>query len=282
MLSPDDYIIKRFSGIALMILLMGAHPVQCQVSILDSAFTFMAGRVKTGNALNIISRQTGYYFTFDSKLIDTERKSDFSFRSTRLRVILDSLLHNDSLSYSVINKYIIIFKVAPPPPPIGKSDDLKDSYITGTITDSETGEPLPYATLGIIRTGKGTVTNSNGEFGMRITRDCINDSLTISFLGYINRRIPVKEALGNRFNIKMMREFVSIPEIIIKNQAPQEIIRRAYNAIVRNYGNTPASMTAFYREAVMKKNLLQIYSEAVLKIYKSSYSTDFPSDQIKI
>jgi hypothetical protein len=39
---------------------------------------------------------------------------------------------------------------------------------------------------------------------------------------------------------------------------------------------------AFYREAVTKKNLLQIYSEAILQIYKSGYSTPFPGDQIKI
>jgi CarboxypepD_reg-like domain len=282
MLSPDAYIIKRFSGIALMFLLIATHPVQCQVSILDSVFTFRAGKEKIGNALNIISRQTGYYFTFDSKLIDTERKSDFTFMSTRLRVILDSLLKNDSLRYSVINKYIIIYKVAPPPPSAGEPGDQETAYITGTITDSETGEPLPFATLGIIRSGKGTVTNSNGEFGMKITSDCINDSLAVSFLGYINRRIPVREALGNRFNIKMKREFISIQEIIIKSQAPQEILRRAYNTIGRNYGSTPALMSGFYREAVMKKNLLQIYSEAILQIYKSAYTSGFPGDQIKI
>jgi hypothetical protein len=261
---------------------MCTHPAQGQLSILDSVYTFRAGWVKTGNALNLITRQTGCYFTFDSKLINTERKSDLSFRATKLRTILDSLLNNDSLRYSVINKYIIIYKVSPPARLPEEPGQIGTNYISGTITDYETGEPLPFATLGIIRKGRGTVTNSNGEFGMKITRDCLNDSLTVSYLGYINRRIPVRQAVGNRFNIRMRREFISIPEIIIKNQAPQEILRRAYNAISRNYGSTPASMMAFYREAVTKKNLLQIYSEAILQIYKSGYSTPFPGDQIKI
>jgi hypothetical protein len=282
MLSPDDHIVKRLSGIALMFLLMGTHPAHCQVGILDSVYTFRAGRVKTGTALNIISRQTGYYFTFDSKLIDTERKNDFHFRETKLSTILDSLLSNDSLRYSVINKYIIIYKVAPQVILSQEPGQIETNYISGTITDYETGEPLPFATIGIIRKGRGTVTNASGEFGMKITRDCLNDSLNVSYLGYINRTIPVRQALGNKFNIKMRREFISIPEIIIKNQAPQEILRRAYNAINRNYGSTPASMLAFYREAVTRKNLLQIYSEAILQIYKSGYSAVFPGDQIKI
>jgi len=280
--SPEDHIVKRLSGIALMFLLIGIHPVLSQVSILDSVYTFRAGRIKTGTALNIISRQTGYYFTFDSKLIDAERKSDFSFRQKKLRVILDSLLDNDSLRYSVINKYIIIYKVAPSLPVMKEKEQWETRSVSGKITDYETGDPLPFATLGIIRTGKGTVSNSNGEFGLKITRDCINDSLTVSYLGYVNRTIPVRQALGNNFNIRMMREFISIPEIIIKNQAPQEIVRRAYHAIGRNYGSTPASMTAFYRESVSRKSLLQIYSEAVIQIYKSGYSAPFPGDQIKI
>ena len=71
--------LRDFQALLYYILLLNAHPAFCQVNILDSAFTFRAGIVKTGNALNIISRQTGYYFTFDSKLIDTEKKSEFSF-----------------------------------------------------------------------------------------------------------------------------------------------------------------------------------------------------------
>ena len=282
MLSSYDHIIKRLTGIVILFLLLSTHPAMSQVSILDSAFTFRAGKVKTGNALNIISRETGYHFTFDSKLIDIEKKTDLNFRLVKLKVVLDSLLKNDSLHYSIINKYIIIYKVSATQPRTDETPQWDTKYITGTITDFDTGEPLPFATIGIIRTGRGTVANNNGEFGLKITRDCINDSLTVSFLGYINRRITVRQTLDNKFNITMKREFISIPEIIIKNQAPQEILRRAYNAIPRNFGSTPASLTAFYREAVLKKSLLQIYSEAILQIYKSSYSTGFPNDQIKI
>ncbi len=80
----------------------------------------------------------------------------------------------------------------------------------------------------------------------------------------------------------MRREFISIPEIIIKNQIPQEIIYKTLGSIGRNYGNTPAYLTAFYREGVLKKSELQTYSEAILEIYKSAYSGSLLNDQIKV
>jgi hypothetical protein len=283
MLSSHDCIIKRISGIALLVLLFNTYPAISQESILDSAFTFQAGMVKTGNALNIISRRTGYYFTYDSKLIDTERKAFLNFSRVRLQTILDSVLQNDSLKYSVINKYIIIYKVASrPDEKAGVKPEREVSYISGIITDFETGDPLPFATIGIISTGRGTVSNNNGEFGLKIPRESINDSLSVSYLGYYSRKIPVMQAINNFFNIRMMREYIPIPEIIIKNQVPQEIMRKAYASIARNYGSSPANMRAFYREAVLKKSTLQIYSEAIIDIFKSSYSGSIFSDQMKI
>ena len=282
MLSSYGCIIKKLSGIVILLILLCSPDSFGQVNILDSEFTFRAGSVKTGNALNMISRQTGYHFTYDSKIIDSDMKTEMSFRKVKLKTILDSLLKNDSLRYSVINKYIIIYKISPAPPlPEAKPDwEVKD--ISGIISDSETDEPLSFATIGIIRKGKGTVTNNNGEFGLKITSDCINDSLSVSYLGYFDRKIPVRQAIDNNFSIKMIREYISIPEIIIRNQAPQEIMRKAFNSIPRNYGTTPAGMTAFYREAVTNKSELQIYSEAILKIYKSAYAGTLFNDQIKV
>lgn len=282
MLSSYDCIRKRLSGIALLILLFNTHRVSCQVSILDSAFTFQAGIVKTGNALNIISRHTGYYFTYDSKLIDSERKIPLNFSGISLRIILDSILNNDSLRYSVINRYIIIYRIPPPAPAQNAAPDLKIEYISGIITDFESGEPLPFATIGIISTGRGTVSNNSGEFGLKISGENLDDSLSVYYLGYYNRKIPVRQAVNNYFNIRMMREYIPIPEIIIKNQVPQEIMRKAYMAIPRNYGSSPANMRAFYREAVLKKTDLQIYSEAILDIFKSAYAGSIFSDQVKV
>jgi hypothetical protein len=283
MLSYNGFIFNKIPAIALFILLTAPQRANCQQGILDSTFTFRAGTVKTGNALDIISRQTGYSFTYDSRLIDVDKKSGMTFSDTKLAVVLDSILRNDSLVFSVIDKYIIISREVKP---LSSTADTispgKVNYITGLIIDDETFEPLPFASIALKNKGKGTVSNNNGEFGLKITSDFTGDTLSVSYLGYFTREMPVKQAFGNNFTISMKREFISIPEIIIRNQIPQEIISRARLAIPDNYGDTPALLTAFYREGVLKKRELQTYSEAVLEIFKSAYSGTLLNDQIKV
>jgi hypothetical protein len=283
MSSLNGYTNIKLIAIALFLLLIIPQRTEGQQSILDSTFTFRAGTVKTGNALDIITRQTGYNFTYDSRLINQEKKTVMNFRNTKLNVILDSILRNDSLVFSVINKYIIISHLEKHlEHPVDSVITDKVKYITGKIVDGETSEPLSFATISLKHKGKGMVTNNNGDFGMKIGSDAFSDTLSVSYLGYMKRELPVRKAFGNNLTISMKREFISIPEIIIKTQNPQEIIFRALKSIARNYGDTPASMTGFYREGVMKKSELQTYSEAILQIYKSAYSGTLFGDQIKV
>lgn len=269
--------------IAFFFLMLLPERTFCQKSILDSTFTFKAGIVKISNALEIITRQTGFNFTYDSRLIDQGKKTVMNFGKTKLSIILDSLLMNDSLVFSVIDKYIIISHAETPtylPADSSVTDIVK--YITGKIVDDETFEPLPFATIALRNAGKGSVSNNNGDFGMKITSDLFSDTLSVSYLGYMGRDIPVKQAFGNNLTIRMKREFISIPEIIIRTQNPQEIIIRTLKAIPDNYSDNPTFMIGFYREGVMKKSELQSYSEAILQIYKSAYSGTLYGDQIKV
>jgi hypothetical protein len=273
----------KFLAVTLFFLLIIQQKLECQQGILDSLFSFNAGSVKTGNALDIISRKTGYNFTYDSRLIDQEKKTMMTFKDTRLSVILDSILQNDSLVFSVIDRYIIISRLIQHSPLLTDTLEAeKVKYITGRIIDNESSDPLPFATIVLKNKGKGTVTNNNGNFGMKIPPNFVNDTLSISYLGYVGKEIPVKKALEKNLTILMKRDYISIPEIIIKNQNPKEIILRALKAIPHNYGNTPALMTGFYREGVLKKSELQTYSEAILQIYKSAYSGTLYNDQIKV
>lgn len=274
---------KTGPGIAILVLSLLTLPLNGQEKeILDSLLSFSSGTVRTAGALNIISRKTGYYFTYDSRIINRERKVNLNFSNTSLREILNSILDDDSLAYSVVNRYIVIYKPQPEVPVLLEKPSWDTKDVTGRITDAETGEPVPYANIGIPKEARGTIANSNGEFIFRISGEWINDTVVISHIGYHPQKIPVSRSIDGKLTINLSRVYVPIPEIIIRNQVPQEIIRRAYNSVIKNYGNTPANLTAFYREAVLKRSELQIYSEAIVSIYKSSYSSVLAGDQVKI
>ncbi|HAM09354.1 MAG: hypothetical protein A2X05_19015 [Bacteroidetes bacterium GWE2_41_25] len=281
MLSCNGFIFKRLASVAILLLLLLKG--NCQEAILDSLFTFSAGQVKTITALEIITRQTGFNFTYDSRLVDNDRITVMTFNSVKLRAILESITNNDSLVFSVIDKYIIFSRKDKPISQMTDSPPgIKIDYIKGRIADGETGELLPYATVALKNRAKGTVTNNNGEFGMNISQDMVDDTLSVSYLGYLNTEVPLSKAFVSNLEITLMREFISIPGIIIKNQIPQEIIYKAKRAISENYSRDPVYLTAFYREGVLKRRTLQNYSEAILRIYKSSYSGSLLGDQIKV
>ena len=126
------------------------------------------------------------------------------------------------------------------------------------------------------------MTNFNGDFVLRISEENLFDTLTVSYVGYVNRLLPVRSLPGNVMTITMDRDFIPIPEIIIRAQDPLMIIRKTISAVASNYGTTPAMLTGFYREGVYRKKEPQVYSEAVVKIYKSPYARSLQNDQIKV
>jgi hypothetical protein len=283
-MSPlNGFIFRIFQAIAIFLLILLPGKAFCQEGILDSLYSFSAGKIRTGEALDLITQTTGYNFTYDSRLIQKERQTDLNFKNARLTDILDSILQDKTLTLSVIDKYIIISRTEKSGSHLPDSVQKQTTtYISGIIVDEETREALPFATVALKNKGRGTVTNNNGQFGLKITPDLANDTLVVSYLGYVRSELAVSQTFHDNLSITMKREFISIPEIIIKNQIPQEIINKTVLAIRRNYSGEPAFLTAFYREGVLKKRELQNYSEAIVNIYKSPYTGSILGDQMKI
>lgn len=264
-------------------LLLVTPRLYTQENVLDKSVKIPGGSIRAARALHEVSRLTGYIFTYDTDIINTERSFTLPDTEIPVRVVLDSVTGNPQVKYSVIGKHIILYRDIIEEPGDTTSSTLPEwIIITGRITDAATSEPLPYATIGISRRGRGTVTNNNGDFILKISGECLNDTLSVSYVGYVNRRITVRSLPGNSMVISMERDYIPIPEIIIRSQDPLLIIRNAVASIAENYGTTPALLTGFYREGVYRKKEPQVYSEAVVQIYKSPYARSLLSDQVKV
>ena len=255
-----------------------------QESILDRPVRLPGSSIRASRALGEISRLTGFLFTYDTQIINADRSFTLPGQEMPVRDILDSVAGDTAIHFLVQGRHIILYReTAMPPRPDPPADSLPVFLsIGGKIIDAETSEPLPYATIGISHRGRGTVTNYNGNFILRISEECLEDTLTVSYVGYVNRLLPVRSLPGNVMTITMDRDYIPIPEIIIRAQDPLLILRRTVSSLASNYGTTPAILTGFYREGVYRKKEPQIYSEAVVKIYKSPYTRSLQNDQIKV
>ncbi|TLP76761.1 carboxypeptidase-like regulatory domain-containing protein [Maribacter sp. ACAM166] len=146
---------------------------------------------------------------------------------------------------------------------------------SGEILDSSNNKPLVFATLSIDGTNVSTITNSEGEFALKVPKVNINGSLTIAFLGYKTRRIEIAQ-LKKEKNKILMDEFVmalSEARIDAPNDAKALVIE-TLDKRGENYLNENTVMTAFYRETIKKRRANVSLSEAVVNIYKAPYSSN--------
>lgn len=271
-------------GLLIIILILAAPNIlRAQDNVLDDKLTVRFTETSISSVLRSISRKTGYNFTYDTELVEPETLTTIRMENQKLRSILDTIFYGKTFDYSIIEDHIIIYQSVTEKTPVIIEEGREPVYnLSGIITDAVNGQPLPYATIGIKSRGKGTISNYEGEFSLRLTSDFLNDTLLISYLGYYNRIIPVNQAINSNFNISLTRLYVPIPEVIIRSREPLDLIINAKKRIPENYGSIPAKMNAFYRESVSKRNKLLQYSEAVLELYKSPYSATLLKDQIKI
>jgi hypothetical protein len=90
--------------------------------------------------------------------------------------------------------------------------------LAGIIVDHQTKEPIGYANIAIIRKGIGTVADGSGIFTIRISKDNLNDTLTVSAIGYERLIVNVNDML----NIKRLdtlwlsTKYYEIPVVSVK------------------------------------------------------------------
>ncbi len=272
-------------SVALILALPAISPeTAAQESVLDKEFSFNRLLIRRGQALSMISNKTGYHFTYDSRLIETGTWGSLIADNRPLESILRDLLGNDSLQFTVIGNHIIIARADRRERvllALAAGDKDERVVISGVVTDEITSEPLAHAAVTLKGKMRGTVTNRDGLFVLSIGQEHMDDTLVVSHIGYRSRLIPVSETPGNRYDFGIVRDYIPIPEVIVQSRVPQELIKKSIARIPDNYGDNTRLLTAFYREGVQKGRELQVYSEAVIDIYKAPY-TLIGRDQIKV
>ena len=88
-------------------------------------------------------------------------------------------------------------------------------FVEGRITDSKTNDPLEYASIGIINTNFGTITDGSGhfKFDAKVERQSI---VRISMIGYEPQKFTLGELLGHKNEIKLDEKTIELSEVIIK------------------------------------------------------------------
>jgi len=158
----------------------------------------------------------------------------------------------------------------------GFSQIANDSIveITGKIIDSKTNDPLVFADLLVSNSNMATISNTEGNYLLKLPSDYINRSISITYLGYAEKKIPISTIISNS-TISLDPTFTPLDEVNISRPKSAEIlVRLMLERKEENYIESGLEMTGFYRETIKKRRQNASLSEAVVSIYKQPNSTN--------
>lgn len=145
----------------------------------------------------------------------------------------------------------------------------------GKVLDRDTNKTLPLADLQITGTNISTITNSEGDFLLKVPNEFMDKSVLVSYLGYNDQEILLIEFARSNHNIKLSEAPTVLAQVAIN--APQDaeaLVKKTLSLKGENYLDNATVMTSFYRETIKKRNKNASLSEAVLKIHKQPYSSN--------
>lgn len=153
---------------------------------------------------------------------------------------------------------------------------------SGEVLDRKSKSPLAFATLSVEGSNISTITNSNGQFLLKVPNGMTDGTITISLLGYQTKFVALQYLNGEQVQILMEESVTELREIKIR--APKDaltLIKAALDLKGDSYNNDQRTMTAFYRETIKKRRRDASLSEAVVEIFRRPHSSIKP-DKVKL
>ncbi|MEM8999620.1 MAG: carboxypeptidase-like regulatory domain-containing protein [Bacteroidota bacterium] len=113
--------------------------------------------------------------------------------------------------------------------------------ISGKVSDTETGIPVPYVNIGVIDAGVGTVSNEKELFELSVRSESVGENAIVLFssLGYEDKNIPLHTLLvnssgSNYVEVALDPKIHELPEVIVSNKGDRFIDD---GVGYRNYGD---------------------------------------------
>lgn len=157
--------------------------------------------------LRQIKVQTGVRFVYSDVEIQKGKPVTVSLTDESVGTAMERILAGQPFVFEIENDVVIVKPVRQQVLAVPQ----EQRTITGVVLDAATGTSLPGANVYDARTRKGTVTDINGKFSLRVPADC--QELTVSFLGYKT----VKTSIVGRDEIKisLKEEATKMDEVVV-------------------------------------------------------------------
>tara|TARA_B110000211_G_C14079015_1_gene553573 strand:+ start:535 stop:2994 length:2460 start_codon:yes stop_codon:yes gene_type:complete len=127
---------------------------------------------------------------------------------------------------------------------------LKAQIISGFVLN-ENGYPIPFASVFLLNTSEGTLSNSKGFY--QILCDNENDSLLFNAAGYSQKAIALKDIQLNKIDVKLSIEIIEVS--IVEIQSDVNFAKEIIKKVIKNKSQNAKAIQSYKAKAYVKVSL---------------------------
>jgi TonB-linked SusC/RagA family outer membrane protein len=181
--------------------------VYSQVTKLD----FKAQGITVKEILSRIEDQSQFFFMYNDRKIDTERKVDLDLKHAKIEDLLKTIFEGTNTKFIIKDRQIVLYNESDEEfrAPNTESSAPQQKSVTGKVTDS-TGSSVPGVSVVVKGTTTGVITDMDGKYTLYKVPE--NATLKFSFVGMKTQEIAV---VGNTtINVTMAEEAIGLDDVV--------------------------------------------------------------------
>lgn len=164
----------------------------------------------------------------------------------------------------------------------------QDIILSGKMIDQNSKEPIGFVHVSLCSRALGTTSNENGDFRLILPPTAKTDSLCISCIGYVNKKISIARLMSQNtpfIELEANIEELETIQVRSKKLPPAKIlVEKAIKRIEKNFPASPHLMEGYYRDFLRDstgQNFLHLV-ESAIGIYDPGYEEADESTRIKV
>jgi len=232
--TPNILLIMKLTTFLLLTTIL-----QVSANAFAQKITLSEKNVPLNQVFEKISNQTGFDFLYPTSMLNEARPVTIRMENVELNDVLKKLFDGQPLSYTIINKSVVVSKKQLP-----ASDTSKNVTIAGRILEAkDPPAPLQGVLIRIAGSSIATVTDANGFF--KLDNVPINSTLQITMIGYKSQDYFVRKAKAD-LTISLSQSLSELDQVIVTGLAKQKVREIA------------SSVTSINMENVKNKPVVQL------------------------
>ncbi|MBL1407177.1 SusC/RagA family TonB-linked outer membrane protein [Sphingobacterium sp. C459-1T] len=208
--------------------------------------TFKGRNVAFATVLEAIRKQSGYTIFSTKNVLNSVQPLTLDARGVELDEFLRMIIANQPIGYQLEDRTISFFKKEPPPIPVKEEVVQQQQFLTGRVTNAETGEVIDGVTVRVKGADYMVSTNTKGQFQIPLSAIAVNSVIVFSYIGMKSK----EEIYTNQraLNVQLVPNADAIKDVVVTG---------IYQRNKESFTGSSATYTVKELQMVGNQNILQ-------------------------